>query len=348
MLRGVDEKLRSIEGNAMLVPVTLIEVSMKAAATTASASQARRGTDSSTGRGRLRVCDDDLTNDMAAHRTAWNAPTRLSTGATCERLPAMWLRLRQIAIVAEDLRQAALDIGTVLGLEACFTDPSVKVFGLKNTLWPVGSQFIEVVTPIEENTAGGRYRTRRGGDTGYMVITQCDDVERRKARAAELGIRIAFDMDYPKEGHRGIQLHPADTGGSFFEMDQMTMEGGDAVGGPWTPAGKAMNWQPYSRTDVVSGISGVELQSADPEKLARRWADMAEVDLETDAAGNPSFRFDNAVVRVVEATDGRGEGLGGIDVTTVDRDAVLAGARQRGCYVSDDQVALVGLRVYLR
>jgi hypothetical protein len=31
----------------------------------------------------------------------------------------------------------------------------------------------------------------------------------------------------------------------------------------------------------------------------------------------------------------------------VDRDAVLAGARVRECYVSDDQVNLAGLRVYL-
>ncbi len=160
-----------------------------------------------------------------------------------------------------------------------------------------------------------------------------------------VGVRIAFDMHYPDHGHSGIQLHPRDTGGSFFEMDQMTMEGGNEVGGPWTPAGK--NWKPYVRTDVVSGIAAAELQSPEPEALARRWSEIAEIDLGTDAAGNPSIELDNATLRFVEATDGRGEGLGGIDVITVDRDAVLAGARARGCYVSDDQVAVAGLRVYL-
>ena len=45
--------------------------------------------------------------------------------------------------------------------------------------------------------------------------------------------------------------------------------------------------------------------------------------------------------------DGRGEGLGGIDVTTVNRDAVLAAARTRDCYLNDGQVALAGLRVNL-
>lgn len=258
----------------------------------------------------------------------------------------MWMRLRQIAVVVADLREAALDIGSVLGLEACYTDPGVGRFGLKNTLWPIGTSFLEVVTPIAEGTAGGRYLQRRGGDTGYMVITQVDDVARRRARAAELGIRVALDLARPERGHDGIQLHPADTGGSFWEMDQMTMEGGDEVGGPWTPAGG--HWQPYVRTDLVAGISAAELQSPEPEVLARRWADMAEIDLGTDADGHPALELDGASLRFVEAADGRGEGLGGIDVVTDDRAAVLAGAEARRCRVDEDVVMVAGLRVRLR
>lgn len=257
----------------------------------------------------------------------------------------MWLRIRQIAVVTEDLRETALDIQSVLGLEACFTDPGVGVFGLKNTLWPIGTQFLECVTPFQDDTAGGRYMDRRGGDTGYMVITQVDDVDHRQAHVDEIGVRVAYPLDMPEEGHRGIQLHPADTGGSFFEMDQMLMEGGSEPGGPWTPAGH--NWEPYVRTDYVSGISGVELQSPDPDRLAGRWSQISEIELE-EHDGVPTLQADNASIRFVEETDGRGEGLGGIDVVTEDRDKVLAGARVRDCYVSDDEVALAGLRVYLR
>ncbi|MEM7095359.1 MAG: hypothetical protein AAF567_20330 [Actinomycetota bacterium] len=262
----------------------------------------------------------------------------------------MWIRLRQIALVAEDLHKVATEIGGVLGVEACFTDPGVGVFGLKNSLWPIGTQMLEVVTPTQDGTAGGRYIERRGGDGGYMVITQVDDVAHRRARAAELGVRVAYDLHYPDEGHDGIQLHPADTGGSFFEMDQMTMEGGDAVGGPWYPAGT--NWEPYVRTERVSGISAAELQSPEPERLAKRWADMAELDLETDADGHPQMTFENATVRVVPDSDGRGEGLGGIDLITEDRQAVLDAADRIGCAVEgesgEEMVMIAGMRMYLR
>jgi hypothetical protein len=293
--------------------------------------------------------------DFATALPAWESPHAASTSADANmssmsgrlriNVWAMWIRLRQIAVVTEDLRKTALDVQTVLGAEPCFTDPGVKIFGLKNTLWPIGTQFLECVTPIQDGTAGGRYIDRRGGDSGYMVITEVDDVAHRRAHVAELDVRVAFNLDDAAGGHDGIQLHPADTGGSFFEMDQMTLEGGGEVGGPWYPAGK--NWQPYVRTDMVSGIATAELQSPDPDRLAARWAQIAELELGADANGNPSMQLDNATIRFVEATDGRGEGLGGIDVTCVDREAVLAGARMRDCYVNDDLVMVGGLRIGL-
>lgn len=258
----------------------------------------------------------------------------------------MWIRLRQIALVAADLQKVSTEIGGVLGVEACYTDPGVSVFGLKNTLWPIGTQMLEVVTPFKDGTAGGRYIERRGGDGGYMVITQVDDVARRRARAEELGVRVAYDLHYPDEGHDGIQLHPGDTGGSFFEMDQMLMPGGDEVGGPWYPAGD--NWEPFVRTERVSGISAAELQSPEPERLAKRWAEIAELELVDDDDGHPTMAFENATVRFVPDTDGRGEGLGGVDLITEDRDAVLEAADMLGCAVDDGQVAIAGMRMYLK
>ena len=68
----------------------------------------------------------------------------------------MWLRLRQIALVAHKLAPVAQDMHDVFGLEVGYRDPGVKTFGLENAIFPVGNQFIEVVAPIRENTAGGR------------------------------------------------------------------------------------------------------------------------------------------------------------------------------------------------
>ncbi|HXZ86370.1 MAG TPA: hypothetical protein VEI82_12880, partial [Myxococcota bacterium] len=76
----------------------------------------------------------------------------------------MWLRLRQIAIVARELRPVVEDLRAVLGIEPCFIDPGVAAFGLENTLLPVGNQLLEVVAPTRAGTAGGRHLERRGGD----------------------------------------------------------------------------------------------------------------------------------------------------------------------------------------
>ena len=258
----------------------------------------------------------------------------------------MWIRLRQIAVACTDLNLVSRDLTSVLGLEACFTDPGVKQFGLKNTLWPVGTQFLECVTPLTSDlnaTAAGRYIERKKGDTGYMVICEVDDVARRKAVVNELGIRVAFDLDYPKEGHVGIQLHPGDTGGSFLEMDEMTMDGGGEVGGPWWPAGP--NWQPYVRTERVDAISAATISSPDPVTLASRWAEITQVPFDLDDHNQPILDFDNARLRFVEEEDGRGERLSGIDVRCCDRPSVLATAETLGLRIDDETVALAGLHV---
>ena len=90
------------------------------------------------------------------------------------------------------------------------------------------------------------------------------------------------------------------------------------------------------RTEVVSGFSAVELQSHDPQSMAQRWADIAGMPLRQDDQGRLSFPLENADVRFVEATDGRGDGLGGVDLVVADVQGLLTRAEQRGCRVSDD------------
>jgi hypothetical protein len=259
----------------------------------------------------------------------------------------MWLRLRQIALVAAELTPVVDDLRSVLGVEVCNAgDPDLKKMGLENTILPVGNQFLEVVAPFEEGTAVGRYLQRRGGDGGYMVITQCDDHAPRRRRVEELGVRLAHSFDVAGE-LRNMQLHPKDTGGSFFEIDEQLGAGAHDLDGPWWPAGPGLGWRDHRRLDRVRAITAAEVQADDPDALAARWAGIAELPVTPDAAGRPSIVLDNATLRFVPCTDGRPEGLGGIDVATVDRAAVLAAARERGRPVIDDQVQLAGMRVGL-
>jgi Glyoxalase-like domain len=251
------------------------------------------------------------------------------------------LRVRQLALVARDLDPVVDDLKAVFGVEVAFNDPGVSSFGLKNAVIPVGHQFVEVVAPIEENTAGGRYLDRRNGDGGYMVILQCDDHPSYKQRVDELGVRKVAEAD--EKNYSIMQLHPADTSGSFLEIDVQV--GGEDFKGPWMPAGK--NWQKAIRQEKVDGIAAAEVQSPDPAAVADRWSKILDIAVGTDDAGNPALTLDNATIRFVPAEDGRGEGLGGIDVIAVDKDAVLEAADKRGVRQKDDVLLMGGIRFRL-
>ncbi len=252
----------------------------------------------------------------------------------------MWLRLRQIALVAEKLAPIEAALIDVLGVKVAFRDPGVGHFGLENALFPIGNILLEVVAPKRENTAGGRYLERRGGDGGYMVITQCDDHLPRRKRIADLGVRIVNQFE--NKHFRNMQLHPKDTGGSFFEIDEALGENAHDHDGPWEPSGP--EWQKFKDTARVAGIVAAEIQTDDPKKVAARWSEISEIALAADGITLP---LDNATVRFVRCADGRPEGLGGIDIGCNDKTAILAAAKRRGLAIHDDTIMLCGMRLKL-
>lgn len=252
----------------------------------------------------------------------------------------MTLWLRQIALVAHDRDKTVEDFRAVLGLEIGFVDPGVGQFGLHNALLPVGGQFIEVVAPVKDGTTAGRYLERRRGDGGYMVILQCSDHAPVKARVAALGLRKVLEFD--EHAYSCMQLHPRDTGGSFLEVD--CHRGSIPPHGPWSPAGK--RWRDAVRTERVFAIAAAEVQGPAPEKLAARWSEILQAPV-TSADGVPTLALANGTLRFVHDADGRGEGLGGIDLVAADRARCLAAARERGVLGADDVIALCGMRVRL-
>ncbi|MCB0966933.1 MAG: VOC family protein [Ilumatobacter sp.] len=200
------------------------------------------------------------------------------------------------------------------GLDVAYHDPHIEQLDLVNAVIPVGDQFLEVIAPTKEGTTADRFRQRQGGDAGYMLIFQTDDHAAHRAAVDQLGVRVV--ADYSAEGFTNMQLHPADTGGTFFEIDQQ--EGDDA----WHPAGR--DWQRAVRTDVVIGITAVMVRCHDPEAVARRWGELLLRTPTTDGAGACHLDTDDAVVHFVPTPPDTREGIEQVTLTAADPDAAGA------------------------
>ena len=105
------------------------------------------------------------------------------------------MRLRQLVIVAEERDSIANQICDVFDLKVAFHDDGLIHFGLINSLIPLGDTFIEIVTPVKENTTAERFLNRRGGNGGYMVIVDCDDVAKEKERVTNENIGIVYEVE---------------------------------------------------------------------------------------------------------------------------------------------------------
>ena len=253
----------------------------------------------------------------------------------------MNLRMRQICLVARELAPVVEVFRDVFGLDVCHRDPGVGKYGLENALFPVGDGFLEVVAPVKDGTTAGRYLERRRGDGGYMVITQCADLARRRARCEAVGVRVANEIRYPD--YQELQLHPRDVGGAMLSFSRQ--EGGEAADGPWHPA--ASQGTSARERVVIGAMRGAELQSEDPERLARRWGEVMELPVSRDERSRPLIALDDARLRFVPVTDGRGEGLAGLDLECADEARVLASARAQGLEAAGGMVVACGIRFYL-
>lgn len=243
----------------------------------------------------------------------------------------MYLRLRQIALVARQLEPVERLLTASLGAEVCYRDTGVARYGLHNALWALGGTFLEVVAPTRADTAAGRYLDRRKGDGGYMFIIDCDDLEVRRSHFRQSGVRIVEDI------HRGdaalwseaLHLHPRDTGGCLLSVDRhsggVDMQGGYRWAGP--------DWHGQARADVR--ISGAVMQCADPAATAERWGRLTGRGVSAPDGGGLEIRLDNAFARFVPVSDDRGEGLWSVRLACADPAGVMASAQAAGAPIID-------------
>lgn len=256
----------------------------------------------------------------------------------------MYLRLRQIALVARELEPVLVQLRKVLGIEVCYRDPGIARHGLENALLPIGPVFIEVVAPVQPNTTAERYLERRKGDGGYMFIVDCDNVGHRREHVKAMGIRIVAENK--KTGAAPVesfQLHPKDTGGAILSIG--THGAGEDLMGGYHWAGP--DWQKYVRKEPVSAVLGADIQSDDPAALAKRWSAIFERPV-TETDGVPVMKLELGFARFVPDKDGRGEGLSAVHLKTTDSARVLAAAKAEGVPVSGNSVDICGTRFVLQ
>ena len=254
------------------------------------------------------------------------------------------MRLRQIALVAEKLEPALDDLTRVLGVKVAYRDPKIDFFGLENALMPIGTNFLEVVAPIKEATTAGRYLERRGGNGGYMVILQCTDAIIQRKRILDLGIRSVHNID--NDEYRATHFHPRDLGNFLLSVD--SVKPGEDFTDPmcmWEPAGH--DWREFVSTDVVSDMIGAELQSDSPAELAALWSKVLDLPLSGSNPEEKEIKLSNGALKFVRETDGRGTGIGTIELKVVDKQRILDAAKDCGCDTSDDQVTICGTRFKL-
>jgi|APSaa5957512622_1039677.scaffolds.fasta_scaffold103723_1 hypothetical protein len=254
------------------------------------------------------------------------------------------MRLRQIALVAEKLEPALTVLTRVLGVKVAYRDPKIIHFGLENALMPFGGNFLEVVAPIQDGTTAGRYLERRGGNGGYMVILQCPDALAQRERILGTGIRSVFNID--NDEYRATHFHPRDLGNFLLSVD--SVKPGEDFTDPmcmWEPAGN--DWRDFVSTELVSEMTGTELQSENPDELAALWSKALDLPLTESPSGQKAIALLNGTLKFVKDTDGRGPGVGAIDLKVVDTQRILDAAQECGCDFTDNQVTICGTRFNL-
>ena len=246
----------------------------------------------------------------------------------------MKLRLRQIALAAGDLTAVKNDVAAIFGVTHFHDDPEILRYGLRNAVCPFGTSFLELLTPVVEETTVGRLLARRGGDGGYMVILQTDDIEEARARIQAADVQVVGQLD--RKGAGFTHLHPRAVGGTLLSIDYMN------EWDRWEWAGP--DWEAHAAPASKIAIVGAEMQGTDPEGMASRWSTLLNR-LAVPCGDGWRIALDEGDLRFVPLCDDRGEGFRAFDVSTAYPEAVRAQAAKRGHLGPDGNVQLCGMSV---
>jgi hypothetical protein len=243
------------------------------------------------------------------------------------------MRIRQVALVARELEPVVDDLCAVLGIEVGFRDPGVAEFGLQNAVLPLGTTFLEVVSPVRADAAAARFLDRNGGDGGYMVLVQTPDLEADRRRLASLGVRVVWQVKL--DDIAAVHLHPRDVGAAIVSLDEPRPPASWRWGGP--------DWQAKARTDVVRDIAGITIGTANPPALAARWcAVLGFTPPVAASSADVVVALDETEVRFARSE--RGDHVAAVRLAATDGARALAVARARSLRTEGRSAWIGGVR----
>ena len=165
-------------------------------------------------------------------------------------------RLRQAVLAARDLDAVAGELqADGSDSREPYADPGRGRFGLRNAVFCLGDTFLEVVSPVQADTAAGRLIERRGGDCGYMTMFQLDDLDAARERVRELGVREVFEVSLDDIAE--VHLHPADMRGAIVSLQRPSPPEAWRWGGP-----------AWDERSAPLRLAGATIAVADPEAVA--------------------------------------------------------------------------------
>lgn len=199
-------------------------------------------------------------------------------------------RLRQAVLAARDLESVADRLRRALGLGPPYADPAVAHFGLRNAVFALGDTFLEVVSPIRPGTSAGRLLDRRGGDCGYMLMFQVEDLPAARERVREEGVREVFEVSLDDMAE--VHLHPADMRAAIVSLSQPNPPESWRWGGP--------DWQARS---AAMRVVGATITVAQPVGVAARWQGILDVEFNQVGMRVSADEFERGITEVVLAPD---------------------------------------------
>ena len=236
------------------------------------------------------------------------------------------MRLRQLVIATSEMDLLADSICDLFELKRTFSDPELIVFGLQNVLIPLGDTFLELVTPVKENTSAERFLKKRGGDGGYMVIVDSVDLEKERKRLENAKLDIVWYENRRSNDIHGqsLHLHPKQVGGAILSIDNMNPPSS------WLWAGT--EWEKDTNKSLVSHLSGVNICSPDPDNLLSNWEKALGRERSLDGT---SINLSGSSINFVINTQSQSEHISAFQIHTEKRLEIENRAASRGVLINN-------------